>query len=81
MFLSWSEEYQADLIDCVLELIEKDDVLQGVFLWMYCDSKTYSNPGGQSRARGYNNKGLLDEYRRPKLSWKVAGKRLKKGIR
>ena len=76
--LRWSEDYQADLIDCVLDLIEKDDVLQGVFLWMYCDSKTYSNPGGQSRARGYNNKGLVDEYRRPKLSWKVAAKRLKK---
>lgn len=77
--LRWSEDYQADLIDCVLDLIQKDDILQGVFLWMYCDSKTYSNPTGQARARGYNNKGLVDEYRRPKLSWKVAGKRLKQG--
>ena len=76
--LRWSEDYQAELIDCVLDLVEKDDIIQGVFLWMYCDSKTYSNPGGQSRARGYNNKGLVDEYRRPKLSWQVAGKRLKK---
>ena len=76
--LRWSEDYQAALIDCVLDLVEKDDVIQGVFLWMYCDSKTYSNPGGQSRARGYNNKGLVDEYRRPKLSWQTAGKRLLK---
>jgi beta-glucuronidase len=76
--LRWSEDYQADLITTVLEMIEKDEILQGVFLWMYCDSKTYSNPGGQARARGYNNKGLLDEYRRPKLSWQRAGKLLKK---
>ena len=76
--LRWSEDYQAELIDCVLDLVEKDDIIQGVFLWMYCDSKTYSNTGGQCRARGYNNKGLVDEYRRPKLSWKIAGKRLQK---
>ena len=76
--LRWSEDYQADLIDAVLDIVEKDDVIQGVFLWMYCDTKTYSNRSGQARARGYNNKGLVDEYRRPKLAWQVAGKRLKK---
>ena len=72
--LRWSEDYQADLIEAVLDLVEKDDVIQGVFLWMYCDTKTYSNMIGQARARGYNNKGLVDEYRRPKLSWQRAGK-------
>ena len=47
-------------------------VFSGVMLWQFCNSNTYTGtvhmPG---RPRGFNNKGLLDEYRRPKAAWRA----------
>ena len=42
----------------------------GIALWLYCNANTYIT-GRQAlmRPRGFNNKGLLDEYRRPKAAW------------
>ncbi len=40
----------------------------GVALWQYCDTRTFDNTRTLTRPRGFNNKGLFDEYRRPKLA-------------
>ena len=42
----------------------------GVALWLFCDANTYLETGYFfTRPRGFNNKGMLNEYRRPKLAW------------
>ena len=66
----WSEERQADIIRENLEVYQKDSRLSGVFLWQFADCRV-SEEGGwfSTRARSHNNKGVVDEYRRPKLAY------------
>ena len=67
----WSEEYQSEYITQVIETVKKNPDCSGVMLWLYCNANTYIAPvRARFRPRGFNNKGLLDEYRRPKLAWK-----------
>lgn len=64
--IPWTEEYQADLIGYALELFHKDPMMCGVFIWQYTDIRSCNEI---NRARGFNNKGILNEYRNPKLSY------------
>lgn len=64
----WTEEYQARLLSHCLELFLNDPMIVGTYIWQFCDVRT-SLEAGISRARGYNNKGLLNEYRNPKASF------------
>ena len=66
----WSEEYQAELLcECCKYVLAHEDC-SGVSIWHFADTRSYVC-GRQiyGRARGFNNKGILDEYRRPKLAW------------
>lgn len=66
----WSEERQADIIRENLEVYQKDSRLSGVFLWQFADCRVTEEGGWFStRARSHNNKGVVDEYRRPKLAY------------
>jgi beta-glucuronidase len=66
----WSEERQEDIIRENLETFQKDDRLSGVFIWQYADCRVTEEGGWfASRARCHNNKGILDEYRRPKQAY------------
>ncbi|MBQ2967816.1 MAG: beta-glucuronidase [Clostridia bacterium] len=67
----WSEEYQAKLISYCLELFHKTPAMAGTFIWQFCDIRT-SKDMGLNRARSFNNKGLLNEYRKPKLAYRAA---------
>jgi beta-glucuronidase len=69
--IRWTEEYQARLIDHCIRLFLGDEMISGCYIWQYCDIRT-SPDAGLNRARGFNNKGLVNEYRRPKLSYHVA---------
>ena len=74
----WSEEYQSELCCTVLEKVLTDPRCNGLALWHFANANTYiNNVMGISRPRGFNNKGLLDEYRRPKLAWRDLSKRVK----
>ena len=73
----WSEEYQSQLILTTLELIRKDSRYSGVLFWQFCNSQVDDNGRIMMRPRGYNNKGLVDEYRKPKLAWNDLKKVLK----
>ena len=64
----WSEEYQAKLIDFCLNLFHKHPAIVGSFIWQFCDIRT-AKEMGMSRARGFNNKGILNEHRRPKSAY------------
>jgi beta-glucuronidase len=65
----WSEEYQADFLDQLTREITARPEYCGISLWQYCDCRTYDNRNALSRPRGFNNKGIVDEYRRPKLAY------------
>ena len=69
----WSEEYQAKLIDFCLNLFHKHPAIVGSFIWQFCDIRT-AKEMGMSRARGFNNKGIMNEYRRPKEAYYAARK-------
>jgi beta-glucuronidase len=71
----WSEEYQAKYLLEVLNCIFAMERFAGVALWQYCDTKTYINTVHfLVRPRGFNNKGVLNEYRIPKLAWREISK-------
>lgn len=67
----WSEERQADIIRENLEVYQEDDRLTGVFVWQFADCKVTEEEWFSSRARCHNNKGVVDEYRRPKEAFDV----------
>jgi beta-glucuronidase len=65
--VKWTEEYQAKLIsDCIKLYHEKG--FAGSYVWQFSDIRT-SKEMGLNRARGFNNKGIVNEYRRPKLAY------------
>lgn len=64
----WSEEYQAKLLDYCLNLFHGHPSVQGAFVWQFCDIRTCAEMGF-SRARGFNNKGIMNEHRRPKAAY------------
>ena len=65
-----TEEYQAKLIGHCLRVFHEDPAVVGTYIWQFCDIRTCAEMG-LDRARGFNNKGVLNEYRRPKLSYGV----------
>ena len=68
----WSEDYQAEYIRQVVTSIRSNPEWSGVMLWLFCNCNTYTGTDYMvMRPRGFNNKGLLDEYRRPKMAWKI----------
>ena len=40
----------------------------GFYVWQFADIRTCLE-AGINRARGFNNKGILNEYRKPKLAY------------
>ena len=69
-YVPWSEEFQAEYISLVVRSVMNDPKWSGFMLWMFCNANTYTGTDKKTfRPRGYNNKGLLDEYRRPKSAW------------
>lgn len=67
----WSEERQADIIRENLEVYKEDDRLTGTFIWQFADCKVTEEKWFSTRARCHNNKGVVDEYRRPKEAYDV----------
>ncbi|OON97724.1 MAG: hypothetical protein ATN31_01340 [Candidatus Epulonipiscioides saccharophilum] len=66
----WSEEGQADIIEKQITPILENPACSGVFIWQFCDCQV-SSGWFKERGRLHNNKGIVDEYRRPKLSYDV----------
>lgn len=64
----WSEEYQAAALEQQLTAVLQDLECCGVYIWQYADVRV-SQEWFARRPRSYNNKGILDEYRRPKLAY------------
>ena len=74
----WSEQYQAKYLDIVIDhMFNKAPVddYAGLSIWQFCDIRTTEDSGViLSRPRGFNNKGVLNEYRKPKTSFDIVKK-------
>lgn len=66
--IPWSEEYQAKLIAYCIKLFHNHPSVAGGFIWQFCDIRC-CRENGLDRARGFNNKGMLNEYRKPKRAY------------
>lgn len=66
----WSEERQCAILRQQIETVLADPELSGVFLWQFADCRI-CDEWFTSRPRSYNNKGVVDEFRRPKMSYAV----------
>ncbi len=62
----WTMQYQSDFVEKVIRLAFEEEGFCGTFVWQFADIVSDVNI---NRARGFNNKGLLSEYRRPKTSY------------
>ncbi|MBR2365434.1 MAG: hypothetical protein IKA79_09540, partial [Lentisphaeria bacterium] len=75
----WSEDYQSELLAEVLRYTLENDRITGLAIWQYCNSRTYAATSGIIvRPHAMNNKGVVDEYRRPKLAYYTIKNMLKK---
>jgi len=68
--VKWSEEYQAYALEQQLTAILSQEGCSGVYIWQFCDGRVCDS-WFSVRPRTMNNKGVFDEYRRPKLSAEV----------
>lgn len=65
----WTEEYQADYMVQAAKTVLGHPRTCGLALWQFCDSRSYGPVGDvRCKPRGYNNAGVIDEYRRPKIA-------------
>ena len=62
----WSEEYQAKALREQLGAVLSFPQCSGVYIRQFCDIRVSDEWWGR-RPRTMNNKGVFDEYRRPKL--------------
>ncbi|MBM7565873.1 glycoside hydrolase family 2 protein [Paenibacillus sacheonensis] len=70
-----SEERQADILELNLAAYLKRPYLSGLFIWQFCDCRVTEATGWLlTRAMTKNSKGVVDEYRRPKLACDVVRK-------
>lgn len=65
--VKWSEERQAEILEEQLKAIFGHEDISGVYIWQFCDGNVCESWFG-CRPRTMNNKGIVDEYRRPKLA-------------
>lgn len=70
----WTEDYQAELLCRVIDATERTGFVTGVAIWQYCDVRTSETMWG-TRAREYNNKGIVTAYREPKASFSAVAAR------
>lgn len=64
----WTEEYQADALSEQVSECLKFSESMGVYIWQFCDVRV-SSEWFAGRPREMNNKGVVDEYRRPKATY------------
>ncbi len=74
----WTEEYQAETLEKQLTAVLDYKDCSGVYIWQFCDVRVSDEWFG-GRPRTMNNKGIVDEYRRPKLCYEVVRRKFGQG--
>lgn len=67
----WSEDRQRDILEKTLSLYLKRPEICGTYIWQFADCRITDDMRAIKRPRTMNNKGMVDEYRRPKLAYSV----------
>lgn len=65
----FTEEFQANYLKLACSEALSNPRSSGIALWHFSDARTYSGGRSLLRPRAFNNKGILDEYRRPKAAY------------
>ncbi len=75
--MHWSEEYQCDILDESLRVYLNHSDICGACIWQFSDVRvTEEKRWWATRPRTMNNKGTVDEYRRPKLCYDIVKRRM-----
>ena len=72
--VKWSEERQADILQFQLSAALRDKRLSGVYVWQFADCRVCEEKWFSARPRTMNNKGVVDEFRRPKMGYAAVKK-------
>lgn len=64
--VKWTEEYQAKLHEIALQTFHDCPYMIGSYIWQFCDTVSAKDV---AKARTLNNKGILNEYRKPKMAY------------
>ena len=72
----WSEERQADILDQQLKAIMGMKRVSGAYIWQFADVRV-AEEWAYSRPKTVNNKGVFDQFRRPKMSFNVVRERFR----
>ncbi len=77
----WTETYQARLLETVVGHVNRPGGRwMGLAIWQFCDVRTTEwTAKALGRPRAFNNKGVVDEYRRPKEAYAVVRKGFTEG--
>ena len=70
----WSEELQAEILEKQLQEIAACKDCMGMYIWQFCDVRVSRIYWAIRRPKSRNNKGIVDEYRRPKLAYEAVRK-------
>lgn len=71
--VKWTEEYQAETLKKQIEAVLNYEPCCGIYIWQLFDIRVSESWFG-NRPRTMNNKGIFDEYRRPKLCYETVKK-------
>ena len=69
----WTEERQTEILEEQITAILADCECSGVIIWQFADCRV-DNANFYARPKSQNNKGVVDEYRRQKLSYQEVKK-------
>jgi len=79
--VKWTEEFQADVLDELLRVSLHHPRVSGTAIWQFCDVRISSQGDWNHRPRCFNNKGTVDDLRRPKLAYEAVKKRMHEAAR
>ena len=66
----WSEERQCIILREQIEAVLTHPDCSGIFIWQLADVRV-DEEWAMKRPRTHNNKGVVNEYRQPKMSYQV----------
>ncbi len=68
--VKWSEDRQSDVLKELIESLSASDEISGVAIWQFADCRVDDDfRDWNSRPKTQNNKGIVDQFRNPKMSY------------
>lgn len=68
--VKWTEDRQAEILGSLIDTFQGIEYLSGMIIWQFCDGRVDSEMKEfTTRPKTQNNKGVVDIYRRPKMSY------------